>query len=153
MKRSCKPLTFSLGFGKCSPLSKGQAALEYMIIVSISLILITPLIVNSQDTVNAISNTRRKALLNDAMDSIEKGANMIKSQGEPARITFNVDIPVGVVSSNITGKYIHYRLDSGDGSDYYRFFDFNVTGSLPEESGVHSISIKNYEEGVNVTYE
>ena len=132
---------------------KGQAALEYMIIVTIALAMITPLIANSQRTVSSISQTRQTTMLKKSMDSVEKGSKLVRSQGEPARITMNIELPEGIIKSNVTGSRIYYRMELGSGvSDYYRFFDFNVSGELPESRGVHEIIISSEKQGVEIGY-
>ncbi len=84
--------------------SKGQAALEYMIIVAVALALLAPLVSVSQDMLGDLSDSRRTVLLSETMDSIEEAIRRVESQGEPAKITLDVEVPSRVVSAGVEEK-------------------------------------------------
>lgn len=130
----------------------GQAALEYFVMISLALLIATPLIMQAQGALQDVQDTNREARMQQALDAIEQGVKMAASQGEPARLSYTVSIPSGVVYSNVTEKYIHYRLQTTSSeSSFFRTFDTNVSGSLPETRGKYLLRIEAESSYVNVT--
>ena len=133
--------------------SSGQAALEYMIIISIALVMISPLILRSQETIGNIQSAKNTVTLGSSLDTIQKGVKLVYSQGEPSKLSFDVKIPPGVVNASVQDTYIYYAIEvNGGEAPYYRFFDFNLTGELPEERGLYTISAKSEGDNVNISY-
>lgn len=140
--------------GNLQEKKKAQAALEYMMIISIALVLLVPLISVSQQFLGDISDSMRTVSLSEAMDSIEEGMERVEGQGENARITMDVEIPSRVVSAGVEDGYFYYVMEVDDiESDYYRTTDFDIEGSLPTEEGIHTLYVENRGDVVYVTYE
>jgi len=95
--------------------------------------------------------------MESVLDSIEQGARLVNSQGDPARTTFTVSLPEGVVEARAEEDYVLYILEARSGNQtYIRFFDFNVSGTPPERRGVHTVRVEaisqpGTEDYVNIT--
>lgn len=122
---------------------QGQAALEYMVMISIALLISTPLILEAQSSVQDVQSTSRSVELQRAMDAMGEGARLVNSQGSPARTTFEVKIPSRVVEGNVSDQHIFYRMRARAGNQsFFRFFNFNVSGKLPTSQGLHAVEVK-----------
>ncbi|MCD6477476.1 MAG: hypothetical protein J7K87_00545 [Candidatus Aenigmarchaeota archaeon] len=133
---------------------KGQAAVEYMIIIGIAIAILTPLfVIIDSYTYESKQDLRTKAL-EDGLDSIAESANMVYFQGYPARISVTVYIPQGVILTNVTGDFIRVRLESKNGyNDVISVTDAPVNGTLPTSSGTYKVTVSATEDGwVNVSY-
>lgn len=131
---------------------KGQAALEYFVMISLALLIAAPLIMEAQGALQEVQDTNREARMQQALDGIEQGVKMTASQGEPSRVSFTVSIPSGVVYSNVTDNYVHYRLQTTTGeSSFFRTFDTAVNGSLPEIQGKYLVEIEAESSYVNIS--
>ena len=140
--------------GKVFGSNKGQAAIEYMMIISISLILLIPLfsLVNSY-TARGKDELKIRAL-EDSVDSLSEAVDMVYFQGYPAKMSVSFYIPESVLITNVTGNLIRVRLRTSSGiMDVTTLTQANITGSIPTDSGTYKIKIKAEESGVvNVTY-
>ncbi len=122
---------------------QGQAALEYMVMISIALLISTPLILQAQGSVQDVQSTSRSVELERAMDTISEGARLVNAQGSPAKTTFEVKVPSRVVEGNVSNQHIFYKRRARAGNQsFFRFFNFNVSGKLPTSQGLHVVEAK-----------
>lgn len=139
--------------------SKGQAALEYMAMISIALLIASPIIIRAQTSMQDVGEASTAARMESVLDSLEEGARLVNSQGTPARTTFAVSVPEGVRETRAEDNYILYVLEARSGNQtYIRFFDFNVSGTLPQDQGAHkvrveAVSVEGEDDYVNITTE
>lgn len=131
---------------------KGQAALEYFVMISLALLIASPLIMQSQGALQDVQDTNSEARMQQALDAIEQGVRLAASQGEPARVSFRISIPRGVTMTNVTDNYIHYRLQTRSGeSSYFRTFDTNVSGTVPQTQGKYMVRAEAEDSYVNLS--
>ncbi len=130
----------------------GQVSLEYIAVVGIGLLIATPLIIEAQESSQEMQRSFDNGLARNALNNIEEAASLVNAQGPPARVTFEVRLPTGIVSTNVTGSRLHIRRDVGPAeNDFYNPLDFNVTGDIPETAGVHTMVAKAEDDHVNIT--
>ncbi|MDY6774427.1 MAG: hypothetical protein SVS85_04465 [Candidatus Nanohaloarchaea archaeon] len=133
-------------------MGKGQVSLEYMAIIGLALLIGTPLVIQAQKSSQDLQQSFRNGLAKSALNSMEEAARLVHSQGPPARVTFRVRLPAGIMQTNVTDNYLHIRRDVGAGStDFYNTVEFNVTGEIPENSGTHRMVAEAEESYVNIT--
>lgn len=133
-------------------MQKGQAALEYIAIVGLALLIATPLIIQAQESSQDIQQSFQNGLAKNALNNIEEAASLVYSQGPPARVTFSIRLPEGINRTNVSGSFIHIRRDLGPGqTDFVNTLDFNVTGEIPTTAGVHEMVAEAEESHVNIT--
>lgn len=88
------------------------------------------------------------------METIKASASMVYQQGSPAKSTVTVKIPEEVVDSKVGDDYIFYSLDSRTGNQsFYRFFQYNVSGSLPKKQGQYSVATEAEDGYVNISFQ
>lgn len=120
--------------------ASGQAAIEYLALIGFVLLLSAPLLLQAQESTGALETSTDRLTAVNALDTTEDAARLVYSQGEPAKVTFDIELPRGVVEQNVTGQYIRLRLEQrGQETDLIRVVPFNVTGDLPTERGQHTM--------------
>lgn len=122
---------------------RGQAAIEYMALIGFVLLFATPILVQTQTAAADLQRTADMTQARSALDTLAGAARFAFAQGEPARITVDITVPRGVRSTNVTGNYLHIKMDETHGnSDLYTFLDFNVSGSIPADRGRHVMVVE-----------
>lgn len=115
---------------------RGQAAVEYLILIGFVLLASSPMFVQVQQSSLQIEDATNQLRAQDALDTMGEAAGLVHSQGEPARVTFEANFPSSIESVNVTRNYIRMRVR---GEDYIEFVEFNVTGDLPMSQGYHTL--------------
>lgn len=122
--------------------SKGQAAIEYMMIFGFAIALSTPFIVKAQGSILELRTSSQIMDVRNSVDRIERAAQTVNAAGPPARRTFTIDIPEIVDSSFLLDSAIVYQVRTSDGrTNITRSFDFNISGTLPSDGGAHRLSV------------
>ncbi len=133
---------------------KAQAALEYMITVSIALLILTPFLLRGYDAMTGLGQNSNILLAKNSLDKVSEAAKIVYSQGPPAKMTVKAQFPHNLLASNVSQKELSLSVRKFSSStDIVAFLDFNVTGSLPYDSGgMHTIVVEALQDGtVNVT--
>ena len=132
---------------------KGQIALEYLAIMAFALLLALPFILNAQNSALDLGAVSRSSMAKNALSAVKEAAELVYSQGEPARVSFKINLPFGINSSTVNGTELSFTLTSRTGSfKVYEVLSFNATGKLPVNPGIHTIIVKAEENYVNITY-
>ena len=119
-----------------------QSGLEYMIIVIIAMLLITPVVLRGTSMLTDMKQEMNvmgaKSAINDMGDAFES----VFAQGEPAKITLGVRFPERINVTTVGPREIMIRLNSyGGTTDIVNMFDFNVTGNLPQDNGYYEVVV------------
>lgn len=133
---------------------KAQAAMEYMLIMAIAMLILVPLFsVVSSYTSQSKMDLRINAL-EDSIKNLADTADMVYSQGYPARMTTEFFVPKGIVYTNITEHRISARIQTSAGpADISTSTTANLTGSLPQSPGNYPMKVQMTVSGVvNITY-
>lgn len=137
--------------------SKGQAAMEYLMVFGIALILSTPFIMKAQGSIVELRSGSQIMELQSSLDKIESSTETVNAAGPPARRTFTVDVPaivtgVEMANESSTQDSIIYKYETAEGSSQLtRSFSINLTGNLPREQGKHRVSVTAQENAVNIS--
>lgn len=132
--------------------SQGQAAIEYLTVIGIALLISTPLIIQTQRTTVEVRSAFNDGLVQNALNNVEEAAGLVNSQGDPARVTFTIRLPPGINQTNVSGQFLYIQRRTANGyTDFYNPLDFNVSGTLPNTSGVHSVVAEAEDDYVNIT--
>ncbi len=122
---------------------KGQSGLEYMIIVIIAMLLITPVILKGTSMLTDLKSEVNVMTAKEAVNEISDAVESVFAQGEPAKITVNSEFPENINLTYIGSQEIMIRLNAYGGvTDIVNRFDFNVTGYLPQNNGRYDITIQ-----------
>lgn len=130
----------------------GQAAMEYLSIVGIALLLLTPIILVAQQHIKDLNNDTRMMLAMEAKNKIAAASDIVHAQGPPSTMTITVQLPAGLVRAIVGNQMILIEVPSAEGSsDLVSMLDYNVTGNLSTSSGSHKIRIEAMYDKVNIT--
>lgn len=125
----------------CSSMIKGQAALEYMIIIAVLLAALLPLIyLANQHSATSSASTEARI----AVDTIVATADSVSSLSPGSKTTARIFIPAGYAAneSYISGKVVFIKVYLANGKEltYYKGAKSNLTGSMPSNPGYHLFS-------------
>ncbi len=119
---------------------KSQAALEYMILASFAIFVITAIFYFSF-TFSSDSMVYSQA--RDAVDTIATTVDYVYALGPGSRTMIFVTIPDNVVSSSVSGNIILLKISTSSGNvDIISRTRANITGSIPTQSGYMQIYIR-----------
>lgn len=134
--------------------STGQAAIEYLSVIAIALLVSTPLIIQTQQSSLEVRSAFNDGLVQNALNSVEEAASLVNSQGDPARVTFRIRLPPGINQTSVSDQFLYIQRRTPNGyTDFYNVLEFNVSGTLPTNPGVHSIVAEAEDDYVNITTE
>ncbi|MFB6145143.1 MAG: hypothetical protein ABEJ99_01410 [Candidatus Nanohaloarchaea archaeon] len=130
---------------------KGQAAIEYMTVLGIALVLSAPFVIKAQGSILKLRSGSASLTAQDTLNDIEVAAETVSAAGEPATRTFVITIPNSVNSTSVGNRQVKILLNDPSGAtSYSRSFSFNVTGSLPSSGGKYRLKTEAKNGGVNL---
>ncbi|MBW6462244.1 MAG: hypothetical protein K0B07_04320 [DPANN group archaeon] len=122
---------------------RGQSGLEYMMIVIIAMLLMTPAIQKGTTLLSDMKMEINVMQAKNTINSISDAAESVFAQGEPAKITIRSKFPENINQSVVGQREVMIRLNSYGGmTDIVNHFEFNVTGTLPQHNGYYDITIQ-----------
>lgn len=131
--------------------SCGQAAIEYMTIFGIALLLSTPFIIKAQSSIVELKTGSSSLAVQNSLNDIETAVEMVDATGNQSVISLTVRIPRNLNSTEVREKSVFITLNTAGGSsDYFRTFDTNLTGTLPSNSGRHKIQANSLGDEVKI---
>ena len=132
---------------------KSQAAIEYMAVVVISLLLVTPFILLAQKSIKDMESKIDLIGAKETLDKIGDAAKIVYSQGDPAKLTVDVKFPKNIKASNITHQMMYFIIETNSmNNTIFKLFDFDINGTLPTDYGTHTIVLSNINNVVNISY-
>ena len=115
---------------------KAQAAIEYMTVFGIALLLAAPFVMKAQSSIIDLKSDSNAVAVQDTLNDIETAIDTVGAAGEPATRTFPVRFPDTLEKTWVLEKAVVVELRTGNGnSNFSRTFDVNLTGDLPDSSG------------------
>jgi uncharacterized protein (UPF0333 family) len=129
-------------------MKKAQLALEFLLIITIALVIIGPIYFFTFQT---SSDDIKVSKAQTTVEIIGKGIDYVYSINKGSVITVSVDLPGGISSYNVTNKTIVYKvmLSSGNTSVFYTT-RATLNGTLPVSEGRHTINLSNTGGGVTI---
>jgi len=132
---------------------KAQVAVEYLIVVSIALMILAPLIMTSQRSVGDLNREVANLKALNALYKIKEASDIVYSQGPPSRMTIYVSFPVQTINLSSVQNLLILELGPQDMiTDIVLGMDYNVTlEGVPEKGGMQKVTVKANEGYVNIT--
>lgn len=131
---------------------KSQVSVEYLVIISVAFLILTPLIVYSYQLFIGYKDETKIALAKDLVKKVGEGADWVYSQGYPARMCLKVTVPEGVTEASLLNKTVLLKIKTVAGeTDIYHNTNAPLNGSLPVKAGVYKICLIAFPEYVNVS--
>ncbi len=129
---------------------KAQVSVEYLIIVGIALLLLTPVILYATQLLFSSKKELRINLAEDTVESLAEAADWVYSLGPPSRMELTIYIPEKVNEILIENHTILMRLE-GHPSPISTTTKANVTGNIPIENGYYKVWVIAEENYVNIS--
>ena len=123
---------------------KAQASTEYFLVVAIALLLLSPIFVKGVAKLQEVQTNQNLVLVDTALSNIADVAKLVYAQKPPSRFTLQVKLPKNIKEAKVENNYIAIVMPSATGRNttFVRSFDFNVTGNLPTQEGLHNIRVE-----------
>ncbi len=129
---------------------RGQASLEYLIVVTLSLLILSPMIYYALEYKNNLDDVKPIVDLKRTMKLIKENSDFVFSQGIGAKISIKIVIPKQVVLIEQGDTYLKFRLRANYGEeDFVILFPYNITGSFPTQPGYYKLTIEGTVDGVS----
>lgn len=124
---------------------RGQASVEYVIIVGVILVALIPLFFYS---LNKVNQEIKISEADDTVNSVANAADIVYSLGTGTRKYIQITIPSGVVESVVNGTLVMLKVNVyGSVSDFYADTIPIISGTLPMEKGTYTIVLESLEDG------
>ena len=122
---------------------KAQVALEYMIIVAIVVAFVIPVWAYLSTVQTQTGMELSISYAKNAVKKIADAADLVYSQGPPARINILVYIPASVEYASITNGTIKLGIRTTAGvSDIFAVSRAELNGTLPTSEGSYWITVE-----------
>ncbi|MEM0475442.1 MAG: hypothetical protein QW343_01480, partial [Candidatus Norongarragalinales archaeon] len=126
---------------------KGQASLEYLAVIALTLAALLVVWVYVSNTTSSTKEDLNVAYARQIVLKLRDAADLVYAQGPPAQFVVEANVPEGVVYANASGREILLRVRSAGGglTDVYAATVANLTGDLSaieEKSGVIPVIVK-----------
>ncbi|MDY6774122.1 MAG: hypothetical protein SVS85_02880 [Candidatus Nanohaloarchaea archaeon] len=122
--------------------SRGQAAIEYMTVFGIALVLSTPFILRAQSSMMELRIGTQVVSLQNSLDRVESSVETVSAAGEPAQRTFFFEVPQITRNARVVNNSIVYTVRTSSGeTQLIRTFETNVVGTVPETPGRHRMTV------------
>ncbi len=132
---------------------KSQAALEYMLVLSLALLFIIPFFLLAQNSVRDLDSNINLIESKETIEKLSDGAKLVYAQGEDAKMSLYVKFPKNIISTHVVQQMLIINIGANSmNNSIFEVFDFNVTGTLPDTYGTHKIILININNTVNISY-
>jgi uncharacterized protein (UPF0333 family) len=122
---------------------KAQAAFEYMLIVILVLAFLVPLWTYTLSVNNEASDELALSYAKNTVESITSAADLVYSQGPPAKVKITVFIPGGVQEANITNRTVALKVQYTTGvTGVFAVSRARLNGTIPTSRGTYWLEIR-----------
>ena len=131
---------------------KSQAAIEYLIIVSVAFMILIPLGVYVNQSLIGYRDNNKISKAWNTVKKLGQSADWVYSQGPPAKISLEVYIPDDLEEVSIDNKNILFRVRTSAGiSDVFYVTVPSLNGTIPSNSGYYFVSLTAFADYVNIS--
>ncbi|MDD9952772.1 MAG: hypothetical protein OXR66_00380 [Candidatus Woesearchaeota archaeon] len=132
--------------------SRAQAAMEYLLIVGLSAMLVLPLIVVSMSQSQRFADDITASQVENIAGAIIDSANTVYYSGEPAKKTIVLNFPERIQSVTVNNDSILFTVMSSSGTyEYVRYTNGPLNGTIRTFAGLHRITLEAWQNQVNIT--
>jgi len=130
---------------------KAQAAVEFLIVVSVALMIILPVSFYANQSLIGYKDDTKISLARNTVNKLGESADWVFSQGPPAKLTLEIYIPDDVYNVSLEDKTILFKIRTSAGvTDVFYETVPTLNGSLPISSGYYFVSLTAYADYVNI---
>ncbi len=132
---------------------KSQAAIEYLMVISVALALLSPIVVIAQRTLYDLNTSANLLQAHEALLKIKEGCDVVYSQGPPSRLTFYVALPTRMENMYSEGKGLVISVKYKNTTiDVIQIFDYDIWLGGHPKKGLNKVVVTAYSGYVNITF-
>ncbi len=125
---------------------RGQASMEYLLVVGFALIMLMPLVVIHMTQEESIRDDSNLMQATNIVQTLTSNAESIHFIGEPSRTTIEVRMPQNIkdirIEENDWNRIVFEVMTGGGVVEVYKYTDVKLTGSLEPSQGLTRILIE-----------
>jgi len=134
----------------------GQAAVEWIVILSVAILILAVMLSLNEDNYRFFRNNVKVSTAKSTLNELKKSADFVYSQGKDAKTRVYVTLPPSTnfsINTLPTGRGVIAAAVYVDGKteEFDVYTDANLTGSLPTTSGSYCIDVHSLGGTVNIT--
>jgi uncharacterized protein (UPF0333 family) len=132
---------------------EAQVSIEIMILLVLMLFVLSIILTVNDAMITGADNNFNGKKANLLLDTASQTGDLVYQQGVGAKQKVFVAMPKAVTSITLKGRLINLTLNtSGNPVTLYRKTNFNITGSIPVQSGNYWLLFQSMAGKVNVTW-
>ncbi|MBD3155265.1 MAG: hypothetical protein GF368_01255 [Candidatus Aenigmarchaeota archaeon] len=131
---------------------KAQVGVEYLIVTGIGLTLMLISVGYLYSTYQDYSDENKISLAKNSVNKIGETADLVFSQGPPAKMKIEIRIPKGIQEISFSNKTVLFKVDTGPGVNDISYNTVpQIVGHLPTNRGNYYVSLSAEEDYVNIS--
>jgi len=122
---------------------KAQAAFEYMLVVMLVMAFLVPLWTYTLSVNNEASDELALSYAKNAVETLTSAADLVYTQGAPAKVKVSLFVPDGVEEHNITNRTIILKVVySGGSTGIFSTSRARLNGTMPTSRGTYWMEVR-----------
>ncbi|MFH0861522.1 MAG: hypothetical protein V1875_00695 [Candidatus Altiarchaeota archaeon] len=126
---------------------KGQAAVEWIVILSVAILILAVMLSMNEDNMRFFNDNIKVGKAKAALNDLKQACDFVYSQGRDARTRVYVAVPDSTNISISTmqaggGRIQAVAMVSGKQEIFDVYTDANLTGSVPQVSGGYCVDVE-----------
>ncbi|MFH0835533.1 MAG: hypothetical protein V1834_00020 [Candidatus Micrarchaeota archaeon] len=135
---------------------KGQAAVEYLAILTVSLAILLPLWLFVTSVNSSTQDDLRVGFAKQLVSRIADASDLVLVQGPPAQFIVKIDVPSGVSAITLQNNEVNVRLERPYGvTDVFASTSGSIQGDIDAIKlvpGPHYLTVKAQRDAFGVTF-
>lgn len=132
---------------------RAQVSVEYLLIIGFIAVVTVPLIILYYNYTADSSDEIVASQINQIANKIVDAAESVYYLGEPSQTTIKAHIPGQIVGAGLDNKEVIFNVSTRTGiSEIVKVSSVDLSGSLPIEKGIYSITLKARTTDVEISY-
>ena len=133
---------------------RAQSSFEYMMIFALAMGFAIPVWIYIGSLQQTTGEELSLSYAKNAVNQIAGAADLVYTQGPPAKVMLSVYVPSRVQDINISGKYVNFRLQTSGGvSDVFSSSVANLSGTLSASESMYWVNVESMGDYVNISIE
>ena len=131
---------------------KSQASTEYIVIISLVFSMLLIIAAIDLEILSSGGERFRVTRAKHALDELASAAELVYQEGRGAQTKVYVTMPRNVIASSVRNQTLTINLSAmGSNRTLFRRLDFNVSGTIPTDSGAYWLEVESFGTYVNIS--
>ncbi len=131
---------------------KSQLSAEYMVILSLFFSVLLIIAVIDLEILSSGGERFRITRAKHALDELASAAELVYQEGRGAQIKVFITMPRNVLGTSVSGQTMTINISAMEANrSMFRRLDFNVSGTIPTESGAYWLEVESFGTYVNIS--